>query len=421
MSVSLTNLAGQARWFTGRLVDAHNTTETAQIPFQGSDADPRGFVRVDNIKLENGNTYNALRTHPKWVNKGTIKGFFPWVTLPQDAVFEASTGFVNGAVHTDGVHFQAWVHYMEGGQERWHRIGSHTKNYSGSLGRWRCDLSRFSGQSVALELRCDAVNAATQDWAAWINPQIVSSQTVGDVPVTVSLDRFACYNADEDSWYSDGDEPYLFVFVIVVDGFGIRVTDLNQAKVRLFSAPRTHRNLNRTKVTAGQNFAIPADTGRFNFWFKPVQPIAGILPLSRAKSITQVGLAVIAMEEDATPTSTINNARKQMQAQLQSKLDTLLRGKIQAALSGGSPEVTTAEINGIVSAVKDSVVGTIKKETLSSFNIFAMADPDDYVGSNYGLWSYSALENAGWRGLPINWEFKASGVRYGVSGKIYIG
>jgi hypothetical protein len=421
MTILLINQANQARWYTGRLVDANNTAETAQIPFQGSDADPRGFVRVDDTQMEDGKTYKALRAHPKWVNNGTIKGFFPWVTLPQNAVFEASTGFVNGAANTDGVHFQAWVHYLESGQERWYRIGSQIKNYSGSLGRWRCDLSKFSGQNVSLELRCDAVNTSSQDWAAWINPQIVSNQTVGDVPLSVKLDRFSCYNADEDSWYSNGDEPYLFVFVIVIDGYGINLANLNQAKVRIYSAPRTHRNLNKTHVHQGQNFPIPVDTGSFEFWLKPVQPIQDILPLSKAKSITQVGIAVIAMEEDATPTSTINNARKQIQAQLQSKLDQLLRSKIQAALVGGNTEVSSAEINEIVGAVKNSVINTIKKETLSSLNIFAMADPDDYVGSNYGLWSYSQIEDAAWKGIPLNWNFQASGVRYGISGKIAIG
>jgi hypothetical protein len=127
------------------------------------------------------------------------------------------------------------------------------------------------------------------------------------------------------------------------------------------------------------------------------------------------------MEEDATPTSTINNARKQIQVQLQSKLDQLLRSKIQAALAGGNTEVTSAEINEIVSAVKNSVTNTIKKETLSSLNVFAMADPDDYVGSNYGLWSYSQIEDAAWKGIPLNWKFQASGVHYGISGKIAIG
>jgi hypothetical protein len=44
--------------------------------------------------MEDGKTYKALRAHPKWVKNGTIKGFFPWVTLPQNAAFEVATGFL---------------------------------------------------------------------------------------------------------------------------------------------------------------------------------------------------------------------------------------------------------------------------------------------------------------------------------------
>lgn len=430
MIISLDQIASQARWVTGRLVGDHSTVETAQIPYQGSDADPRGFVRFSNLKLENGSTNNVLRTHPKWVNRGTIRGYFPWITLPANAVFDSRVGFVHGATHTDGVHFQVWVHYMEDGRERWYRIGSLTKNYSGQLGEMRCDLSRFSGQQVALELRCDAVNRATQAWAAWVYPSIRSDERVGDLPVTVSLDRFTCHNADEDSWYSDGDEPYLFVFVIVLDGYGIPFTStsleqarqqLGQARVRVFSAPRTHGNLNRTRVTAGQNFPIPSDTGRFDFWLKPVQPLPNILSLSQAKTITQVGVAVIAMEEDCTPTSTVNSARGKMVSLLQTKLNAMLQQKLGDALRGTTPKITQNEVNSIVNSVKNEVVGTIKQQTLNSFNVFAMADPDDFVGVNYDLWSYNQLENAGWQGIPINWQFRAKGVHYGINGTIRIG
>lgn len=425
MTTSLISLADQARWHTGRLVDSDNTTDTAQIPFQGSDADARGFVRVDTVTMEDGKRCEALRTHPKWVNRGTVKGFFPWMDLPADAVLTVDVGFLEGASRSDGVHFQVWVHYLENGREQWYRVGSLIKSYTGKLSRMRCDLSRFSGQRVALELRCDALDSSAQDWAAWVDPRVVSSQTVGDLPVTVSLDRFYCHNAEEDDWGSDGDEPYLFVVVIAIDGNGIKIESLDNASVRIFTAPHAHGNLNRTGVEQGDNFAIPANTGQFSFNLKAVQPLGNLLPLSLCKTITQVGVAVIAMEEDGTSDDAANKARKTIASSLQTQLDTLLRSKIKAAVAGGSPEVTAAEINGIVAAVQSKVVDSIKKSTVDNLNFVGMVDPDDYAGSNYGLWSYNDLEQAGWRGVPINWEFKdkpsSPGVRYGITGKIRIG
>lgn len=421
MAINLNTYAAEARWITGKLDSGHDMTDMLEIPFQGSEADTRGYARIDTVILEDGQSYTALRTHPKWTTKGTIKGFFPWMELPEDAVFEVDIGFVAGAEHTDGVHFQVWVHYLEQGKERWYRIESYKKNYNGHLSRCRCDLSRFSGKRVSLELRCDAINSAAQDWAVWVNPRVISSLKVGDLPFTVALNRFYCYNADEDSWYSNGDEPYLFVFVIVIDGYGIQLQDLDHASVRIYSAPRTHGNLNKTHVEAGQNFAIPADTGQFQFYVKPVEPLGATLPLSLSKDITQIGLAVIAMEEDATPTSTANLVLEKTLKELQTKLDTLLREKIQAAVSGGNPQVSQSEISQIVQSIQQTVVETATKDTLKKFALFGMVDPDDYVGAKHAVWTYNALENAGWQGIPFNWEFKATGVRYGVTGKIKIG
>jgi hypothetical protein len=327
-------------------------------------------------------------------------------------------GFVSGATHTDGVRFQVWAHYMEGGQERWYRVGDFSKPYTGKLTGFRCDLSRFSGQNVAIELRCDAINRSTQDWAAWIDPRVVSSKTVGDVPVTVALERFHCHNADEDTF---GDEPYLFVFVIVIDGYGIRLEALDQATVRLFSAPRTHGNLNKSGVRGGKSFAIPADTGQFSMHVKPVQPLPPVLPLDKAKEIAQVAVAVVAMEEDGTSTSAVKTARKKILSTLQTKLNTLLRDKIKAATSGGSVEVSKADLDAIVAAVQKVAVETIKDETLKGVNIAGIVDPDDYINSQFGVWSYNALEQAGWRGIPIDWHFKKSGVHYQIIGKLGIG
>jgi thiol-activated cytolysin len=175
MEIQITDLSANARWEGAQLIDAHNGRDAVQLPWMGSDGDSRGFVRLDVITLEDGRTVKALRTHPKWVDNGTIKGWHPSVQLPPNAVFEADIGFVFGAQNTDGVTFQVWEHHNQGGRTVWNQIISVRKGYTGSLQRVRADLSHLAGQQVSIELRVDAGPSAGQDWAAWTNVRIFSA------------------------------------------------------------------------------------------------------------------------------------------------------------------------------------------------------------------------------------------------------
>ncbi|MDD1615270.1 MAG: hypothetical protein CG439_332, partial [Methylococcaceae bacterium NSP1-2] len=176
-AINLIELAAdpQSRWVGGRLIDAHNNVDNVNLAWMGGDGDSQGFVRVDNnIVMEDGNSYSqVLRTHPKWVNQGTIKGWLSWRTLPAGARFQAKIGFLNGAVHTDGVTFWVWLHYKVNGREQWIPIIQRVKQYSRSLDYIEYDLSAYAGQAISIELRVDAGASSGQDWAAWVNPILV--------------------------------------------------------------------------------------------------------------------------------------------------------------------------------------------------------------------------------------------------------
>ncbi|MDR9404945.1 MAG: hypothetical protein RI580_16070 [Halothece sp. Uz-M2-17] len=173
-TIDLTELSSEARWESGRLVSANNATNTQDLPWQGSTSDDRGFVRLDEVTLENGQTTTALRTHPKWVSNGTIKGWHPWVELPENAVFSAQVGFVQGASNTDGVTFEVWEHHKEGGRTVWNKVAEVEKEYTGNLQEIQADLSHLAGQEVKIELRVDAGESSGQDWAAWKDVEITS-------------------------------------------------------------------------------------------------------------------------------------------------------------------------------------------------------------------------------------------------------
>ncbi|MEQ1746361.1 MAG: hypothetical protein ABMA02_13110 [Saprospiraceae bacterium] len=176
--INLLDNASSARWSSGTLTDADNTTGTAMIPFQGSDGDSRGFVRIDTAYCEDGKAYRALRMHPKWAERGSIKGYFPDKTMPKNARFEAKIGFLKGAVHTDGVTFQVWEHHYDSEQKRrvWNKVAEKIKPYNGKLTSLKASLSHLAGQNVGIELRVDAGASSGQDWAAWIEPRVVGDE-----------------------------------------------------------------------------------------------------------------------------------------------------------------------------------------------------------------------------------------------------
>lgn len=173
--ISLLDLAPQSTWVTGQLLaDGHNTRRTTSILY-GDGGGSSGSVSTASRKLEDGTTRMATRTHPMWVDYGTIKGRFPWVILPGNAVFEAEVGFMADARRSDGVTFWVWEHHYENGREVWNPVARVEKDFDGRLIPLRIDLSHLAGQSVAIELRVDAGSSSGQDWAVWVAPRITGN------------------------------------------------------------------------------------------------------------------------------------------------------------------------------------------------------------------------------------------------------
>lgn len=177
--LDLLALSPNATWAGARLTDpSGNSVDDQTLPFSGSDGDARGFVILsDDMPMEDGTRRRCLRTHPMWVDNGTIKGWHPDVRLPAGAVFEAEVGFVYGAVYTDGVEFIVFEHhFQDDGRRVWNQVLRHHKRYTGGLEAVQVDLARFGGQQVGIELRVDAGASSGQDWAAWVGPRIVRAE-----------------------------------------------------------------------------------------------------------------------------------------------------------------------------------------------------------------------------------------------------
>jgi Ricin-type beta-trefoil lectin domain/Bacterial tandem repeat domain 1 len=169
--IDLLTLVPQARWIGGELIDNDNMKDENPVSLQGGE-DWKGMVRFQDSVMEDNGTYKILFTHPRWVNRGCIKGWLPRVPLPKQACFMAKVGFINGATGSDGVTFQVWAHF----DNTWERQVTTYKPYNGKLQNIWADLSHLEGKNVGIELRVDAGSSSGQDWAAWIEPCIYGFQ-----------------------------------------------------------------------------------------------------------------------------------------------------------------------------------------------------------------------------------------------------
>ena len=169
--INITDLAPSANWSAAQILADGSLASQQVLPWMGSDGSDTGFVRFDPVIMEDGNSYNALRTHPMWCNFGTIKGLFS-INLPGNGLFKSTIGFLSGAANSDGVTFIVNIHTTNNGINNIDNVITKNKRYSGTLINISADLSKWAGQDIMLELEVDAGASSGQDWAAWINPTI---------------------------------------------------------------------------------------------------------------------------------------------------------------------------------------------------------------------------------------------------------
>jgi hypothetical protein len=115
------------------------------------------------------------------------------------------------------------------------------------------------------------------------------------------------------------------------------------------------------------------------------------------------------MEEDGTPDSAAKSAYRELAKQLKAELEKVIREMRQP---------TPEDIAALTGRVKDKVIATATRKTLESFGLFGMADPDDYIGTDYRLWTYEEIQKAGGPGIPFTMTLKKSGCRYVVEGRV---
>lgn len=233
--INITDLAPSANWSGGQFLADGSLASQQALPWMGPDSSDTGFVRLDMVTMEDGNSYNALRTHPMWCSFGTIKGLFS-INLPGNGLFKSRIGFLNGATGSDGVTFSVNIHTTNNGADNVQNIITKNKRYSNSLVDISADLSKWANQDITLELEVDAGASSGQDWAAWINPTIeIESlpQSLTYINITPQFNTTDLSDCGINKLYQKINVPNTFLIVpssysITLDGNGKPAANLEE-------------------------------------------------------------------------------------------------------------------------------------------------------------------------------------------------
>ncbi len=362
--INLIQIAPNGQYQSGQLNGENAMPNPINLSWNGPTNDNRGFVRVVlNGLCEDQKRYNLLQMHPKWVSKGSIKGYLPSALMPTHAIFKAKVGFLKGATGSDGVTFQVWVHFTANGKQVGYRILNYKKLYNDKMTEVIADLSHLSGKNVRIELRVDAGNSSGQDWAVWADPKIEPKQAGADAKVfNIRPLRFAILNRNEESFFNGkGDEPY----------FGVLYFR------SIFGKPGSTKVVSLTTLkTQGKNlgvgtYSLPSDsnlsiTDTAVVWDNTIQAFTNGIQVS--------GYQMVAIEEDwhgkGVARDTINGKKDKLFKALVTHVENNIGGILNM-------EATTEAIKNEVSGES---AGFLKKALTTVFA--AITNADDLIGEN---------------------------------------
>lgn len=178
------------------------------------------------------------------------------------------------------------------------------------------------------------------------------------------MERLRVADAQEESWYSDGDEPY-----IVVMGFRSKFNTPGSTQV-FWS-----QNLDNDWAEGmedGDERAIPSQMGKVSFYNVRRPTAAQILAGEKPELL---GAVVIAMEEDLTSDGTIRDMMNDLRDALRTELERLIAGG-QINLANPGPDIDRA-VRNVKNSMEPGFWGKVGL-FLGSFG-----DPDDAIGIHF--------------------------------------
>jgi hypothetical protein len=182
--------------------------------------------------------------------------------------------------------------------------------------------------------------------------------------VTVQASTLTAVDAQEESWYSNGDEPY-----VAVIRFRVKPGVAGSTQVQFLG------NLQEIAqdIDDGDVASIPAAMGATTF--TDVTPI-GIQAVLGGSSPEIVGAVTVAMESDASPWSAINGIMNDVRAEL----DTQLRAQVETMTLADLLDSETAAARLEVAAERVEAAATPSFWRGVGIWFSSFGDPDDVIG-----------------------------------------
>jgi hypothetical protein len=178
--------------------------------------------------------------------------------------------------------------------------------------------------------------------------------------------------AQEDGFFSDGDEPYLLVIEwrSIPGEAGSTATQFKSA------------NLNELSTGAfdGEVLTIPPASGSSDI--NNIQFVDNIADVIAGTAPELIGTVMIAMESDATPWFLVENIALDVQAALQTELANIIEPLTLADLV--NPAQLTERLNNAALNVQNEVTPTIAEAIGIWFA--SLGDPDDLIDIGFEVW-----------------------------------
>ncbi|NHC15674.1 hypothetical protein [Motilibacter deserti] len=227
----------------------------------------------------------------------------------------------------------------------------------------------------------------------------------GQHEVDVKLSSFSAAQAGEGA-FGGGDEPWLMVFPVFVDGTTVDAADLPGSWTTVFGTPYAHGNLGNVSVGSGTTVAVPQGTG--TFLDNVMTPVRALSP-SLGRQAAVAGVVVVALEQDGSSDASAGVARSMAQAGIKAKLDDLV---------ATMPVPAPGNLAAYRAELKSRVLDAVSKDSLVGSGLFAGVNADDYIGAGFASSSLAELEAAGPAGRQIALSFQQPGTSYAVTGTI---
>jgi hypothetical protein len=144
----------------------------SNISCPSSENTTKGFIQpLDKAELEDSVTYNepAILTYPDAGESGFMVGAYPSIKIQNGDHFQATIGCQYGAPDCN---VSYTLRVITSG-EKYDLLGQWHEVYEGLYYPVDVDLSNYAGQEVQVVLSVIAEDDASQNYAIWLNPQIV--------------------------------------------------------------------------------------------------------------------------------------------------------------------------------------------------------------------------------------------------------